>query len=501
MFENWAKQQRVNNQMPELQPARHGLAARDHVLIYLNGKRYVVRGDEASMSLAQWLREVRGKVGTKIVCNEGDCGACSVLVGKPNIEGSIRYRAIDSCIAFLFQLDRSHVVTVEGLSVDRTLSPIQDAMVKCHGSQCGFCTPGFVTTMHGMVEASQPLDDESLRYGLSGNLCRCTGYVQILNAGKSVDAASVARLAEIYPDARIVNDFVAMQNDSLAINANGRTVFVPATIEEAITIRAVKPTATIVSGATDYGVLHNHGRCETNDLLCLSNIRHLRDIAVHDGVLSIGALATWIDIEAKVKTLLPAYHEILTHFGSPQIREMGTIGGNIASGSPIADSVPVHLVLDSEIELIGASGSRTVPMRDFYLGYRNTAMRPDELIAAIHTPLVKSDERLTLYKISKRLDMDISTLTFAIWAKIDGDNIIDARLALGGVGPTVMRITKAEQAMIGKSWSEATFQIASKIAREEVSPWTDVRGSANYRSLMTEKLVLKSFYEHAELAE
>lgn len=472
---------------------------RDHLVFYLNGKRFVINDEKASMTLADWLRQCQAKVGTKIVCNEGDCGACSVLIGKVDASGAkIQYRAIDSCIAFLFQLDRTHVVTVEGLSVDGMLSPIQDAMVQCHGSQCGFCTPGFVTTMHGMVEASQPLDDASLRYGLSGNLCRCTGYLQILQAGKSIGSSSVAMLSEVYPDEPMLRDFAAVGDAPISILTANHTIAAPSTIEEAVRFLADHPQATIISGATDYGVLHHHGRTKANDLLCLNNIQGLGEIAVKDGILVIGALATWIDIEQAVKATLPEYHKILIRFGSPQIRQMGTIGGNIASGSPIADSVPMHMVLDSEIELISVRGTRRIALRDFYLGYRQTATQPDELISAIHTPLPKSNERLKLYKISKRSDMDISTLTFAIWAKVDADTIRDTRIAVGGVGPTVMRMKKSEQWLIGKPWSEETFRWVGQIAKDEVSPWTDVRGSAAYRTALAENLFVKCFHDFSE---
>jgi len=472
---------------------------RDHVAFYLNGKRFVIDGETASLSLAEWLRQHQSKVGTKIVCNEGDCGACSVLLGKVNTSGSkIEYRAIDSCIAFLFQLDGTHVVTVEGLSVDGMLSPVQDAMVSCHGSQCGFCTPGFVTTMHGMVEASQPLNDSTLRYGLSGNLCRCTGYLQILQAGKSIDVDGVAKLSEFYPDEPMLNDFATCHDRPVMITTETAKTFVPSTVEQAAMFLAERPNATIVSGATDYGVLHNHGRTKPNDLLCLRGIKTLRKIVVEDGVMVIGALATWMEIEKAVKSILPEYHKILIRFGSPQIREMGTIGGNIASGSPIADAVPLHLVLDSEIELYNIRGTRRVAMRDFYLGYRKTAIQPGELITAIHTPLLKSDERLKLYKISKRCDMDISTMTFAMLAKLDGDIIRDAKIVVGGVGPMVARIEKAEASLIGRPWCEESFRLAGRIAKDEVAPWTDVRGSAAYRSSLTENLLVKSFYDSTE---
>jgi xanthine dehydrogenase small subunit len=483
--------------------------SRDHLVVFLNGERHAVASSDTGLTLAEWLRLRLGKVGTKIVCNEGDCGACSVLLGSlspsTNAEvaatrppSSIEYCAIDSCIAFMFQLDGKHIVTVEGLGLDGMLSPVQEAMVKCHGSQCGFCTPGFVTTMHGLIESGDPLSDESLRYGLSGNLCRCTGYVQILEAGKSIDARSVAKIGELYPDIALGEAIQNLQSVDVHVRSGDHTIYLPRTLEQALEFRASHPTATIVSGATDYGVLHNHGGVAANDVLCLTHLEELQEIGLVDDMLSIGALARWIDVEASVRTLLPEYYEILTRFGSPQIRQMGTIGGNLASGSPIADSVPLHLVLDAELELASNQGVRRVPLRDFYLGYRKTALRDDELIIRVLTPIPQADERLKLYKISKRRDMDISTLTFAIWIKLANDLIQDARVVLGGVGPTVMRIKKTELALRGKPWSEETFRVAGKVARSEVTPWSDVRGSADYRATLTENLLVKSYFELSE---
>ena len=481
-------------------------ANRDYVVLYLNGQRHHVYDSDVCLTLADWLRLRQGLVGTKIVCNEGDCGACSVLLGRlPANESrhedetlvcdSLTYRAIDSCIAFLFQLDGTHVVTVEGLRSDGMLSPVQDAMVKCHGSQCGFCTPGFVTTLHGLIESEASFNDESLRYGLSGNLCRCTGYLQILDAGKSIDPQRVAKIAELYPNNEIARQMGELSRTDVCVNVADHKIYLPRTLEQALAFRAAYPEAAIVSGATDYGVLHNHGRTLASDILCLTHLTDLREITVHDDVLTIGALASWTEVESSVQGLIPEYYEILTRFGSPQIRQMGTIGGNLASGSPIADSVPLHMALDAEIELASENAIRRVPMKDFYQGYRKTALRQDELITRIHTPLPKADERLKLYKISKRRDMDISTLTFALWVKLKNDLIQDARVVLGGVGPTVLRASQTEASLRGSRWCESTFVNAGTIVRSEITPWTDVRGSADYRAALTENLLMKSFLE------
>jgi len=469
---------------------------RDYLVFYVNGVKHTLNDDAALGSLADLLRERLGRVGTKIVCNEGDCGSCSVLVGRPSEDGKqLVYQTLDACIAFPFQLDRAHVVTVEGLLDQGNLSPVQDAMVQCHGSQCGFCTPGFVVALHGIVESEASLTDEALRYELSGNLCRCTGYVSILAAGRSINPAKVARLKQKYPEHAMLLDFSDLAKEPVQLSTQRGLVMVPRTIQQAVEFRAAYPTATIVSGATDYGVLRNHGKIQASNTLCLSNVHDFSAIAIQDDVLTIGGGATWRAIEKFVEHRIPEYHAILIRFGSPQIRNAGTLAGNLATGSPIADSVPFHVVTQTEIELRSVRGSRRVAIADFYRGYRKTVIADDELIVAIHTPLPKPNERIKLYKISKRRDMDISTVTLGIWLSLDGERVQDVRLALGGVGPTVMRMSEAEKCLVGRTFSESAFRETGLAARQAISPWSDVRGGAEYRLQLVENLLLKCFYE------
>lgn len=495
---------------------------RSEIVFYLNGKRHACGDDTVQLTLAHWLRKHRGLVGTKVMCNEGDCGACSVLVGRStsNESAPLQYHTIDSCIAFLFQLDRCHIVTVEGLATSTTstrhavadnLTAIQKAMVDCHGSQCGFCTPGFIMTMHGMVEANQPLTDDAMRYGLSGNLCRCTGYLQILQAGRQAaiaidrDPLKNVRLADRFDEAAMIADFESLGPAPIHINSQHQAL-IPQTVEQACQFRSQYPTAVCVAGGTDYGVLRNHHRLPESDVIYLGQIDsteepmdtpsdcRFHEVAITPDSLIIGAGATWSDIERAVVHLAPEYHHILTRFGSPQIRNMGTIGGNLASGSPIADSVPFHLVLDTELELESVRGRRFVRLEDFYQGYRKTILQPDELIIRIRTRLPTKNQTLKLFKISKRRDMDISTVTFALLATIVDDHIVDAKVAVGGVGPTVMRISPTEAFLRGKPWSPETLRAAGRILRQNVKPWTDVRGGADYRLRLVENLMEKSFY-------
>jgi len=511
-------------------------AHRAEIVFYLNGDRQTACGDTLHLTLAHWLRKLRGLVGTKVMCNEGDCGACSVLIGRPDATQSTRlhYQAVDACIAFLFQLDQCHVITVEGLTRSQNvtykgLTAIQRAMVECHGSQCGFCTPGFIMTMHAMVEANQSLNEDTMRYGLSGNLCRCTGYVQILEAGLqaaeeiSDKSSQNSRLGDRFDEPAMIADFHWL--GALPIQTAGQyQTFIPKTIAQACQFRDAHRTAICVAGGTDYGVLRNHHRLSASDVIYLGQIdlKHpatqpiessesfngspdndrnavqtecgFQEIRITAKTLTIGAGATWTAIERAVAGTVPEYHHLLTRFGSPQVRNMGTIGGNLASGSPIADSVPFHLVLDTELELASIRGRRLVRLEDFYQGYRKTILEPDELIVRIHTRLPTKNERLRLFKVSKRRDMDISTVTFAMLANVANDKIIDAKVAVGGVGPQVMRIVPAEAFMRGKPWTPETLRAAGRIVRQHVTPWTDVRGGADYRCQLAENLMIKSYY-------
>ncbi|MEM9417541.1 MAG: FAD binding domain-containing protein [Planctomycetota bacterium] len=495
---------------------------RDRLAFYLNGKQHTAQGAAAFSTLTDFLRETLGQTGTKVVCAEGDCGACSVLVGRLSTDGSrLIYRTIDACIAFMYQFDRTHIVTIEGLkNQDGTLSPVQDAMVKCHGSQCGFCTPGFVVTMQGLFEedpssnsctdtsghaACSALSEEQLRLGLSGNLCRCTGYQQILDAGQAIDPAEVDSMNNRYPALPIIEDFASLGEDPVMIEAEQygetRRVFLPRTLEQAVIFRAANPGCKISAGKTDLGVQHNHASPGPGQyppvLLSVTQIDGLDAVSIQDDVLACGASATWGSIEHAVQDAVPEYHRILTLFGSPQVRNAGTIAGNLANASPIADSIPFHMVMDAELDLVSTRGQRSVKLNDFYLGYKQLDLAEDELIAAVRTPLPTSEQRLKLFKVSKRRDMDISTFTAAVLLTLDADGqtIVSARLAYGGVGPTVLRLPETETYLAGQPFTEDTMRQAGQLARTEITPLSDVRGSADFRLQLAENILVKCYHE------
>jgi xanthine dehydrogenase small subunit len=466
---------------------------RDFVLFYVNGKRYQILGEGAFSSLSEFLRDELQLTGTKVVCAEGDCGACTVLVGRLDAD-NLRYETVDACIQFLYQLDCKHVITVEGLGNAQVLHPVQQALVEHHGSQCGFCTPGFVMALTGFFERQPPPGREALQTGLTGNLCRCTGYVPILEAGLSLDPDALPSLAERFSSKTLVNDFREHAQIPVTIRSR-RTFFSPRHLEEAVAFKAGNPEAVIVSGGTELGVLRNKKGYDPPTLLTLAHVPGLGEITYADETVSIGANVTWTQVEAFAKDALPEFYKIVVRFGSPQIRNVSTLVANVAHGSPVADSLPFLLVMDAELELVGRAGSRRVKVNGFYKGYKIKDLAPDEIITRVLIPLPAADELLKLYKISRRNDLDIATFGAAIRLRRAGNVLTRAYLAYSGVGPTVVRLPATEAYLQGKLFAEETFREAGRLARTEIQPISDVRGSRDSRLLLAEN-ILSKFYSN-----
>jgi xanthine dehydrogenase small subunit len=466
----------------------------DHVLIYLNGQRLEVVGDDVFASLVDFLRQRRGLLGTRVACGEGDCGACTVLVGRP-FDGILRYRTAAACLQAMYQLDSTHVVTIEGLTPAEGLSQIQQAIVEHHGSQCGYCTPGVVAALEGVFEAETSVDLSVLRTGLTGNLCRCTGYLSILEAGLAVDRTRLAPLGSRYPSCTMAQELTARARAPIRIEHGERVFYSPVKLVEAVRFLSRHPGSLIVSGGTETGLARNKRGSEPNVLLSLSNIGELGQITYERGVLSIGASVTWTDIEEFSRGKLPVVHALTGRFGSPQIRNSGTLVGNIAHGSPVADSLCFLLISGAELEVTGPVRSRRVMVEDFYRGPKQTSLTADELITRVNIPLPGSDELVKLYKISKRKEIDTSTFRAGIRVAQRQGLIERALIACSGVGPTAIRLKRTESFLVGKHFSESTFREAGKQARAEVEPISDVRGSRQFRLQLTENILLKFWLE------
>jgi len=450
---------------------------RDHILLNVNGRKHRINGDAAFQTLANYLRHDVAATGTKIVCEEGDCGACTVLTRR---SASDDYRPVNSCILNLAQLDGVAIVTVEGLRDGDGLHAVQEAMVQCHGAQCGYCTPGFVVAMAGMFETCDRVDEKQVRDGLTGNLCRCTGYEPIIKAAMAVDGAPIAKMRDRYPDLPDANDSVQVGNFCATT-----------TLDEAVAFKRDHPGCTIVQGGTDVGVWVNKRNYAAPAMLSLSKITSLNELREEEGAIVAGANATLADFEKLVVDRIPELAKIMAVFGSPQIKNAGTLVGNIANGSPIGDTLPYLFVAGATLEL--NAGTRTVPIDRFYLGYRQFDLHPDEIITRVRIPIVR--DTLRLYKVSRRKDLDISAFTAAIRLAMTGDRIARATIAYGGVAPTVIRLPRTEAFLASKSVTLETFEHAGRIAREEIKPISDVRGSADYRLQLAENIMAKFWYD------
>jgi xanthine dehydrogenase small subunit len=461
---------------------------RDYLLVHVNGAPHRIRGAESFQTLSRFLRYDLGKTGTKIVCEEGDCGACTVLIGRRE-NGGLKYRPINSCIQFLFQLDCAHVVSVEGLTNGGALTPVQDAMVRCHGAQCGYCTPGFITAMAGLFEETEHPTAADVRCALTGNLCRCTGYDSIINA--ALEVKGQPKIEELYPSEPILREIDAVAGEPVTIGNFAR----PTDLAAAIEFKAAHPNTVIVQGATDFGVWRTKRGFTADAMLSLDAIEGLGDLRIDDRTLVVGGRVSLAQFEASVRELVPELAPIMDRFGSPQIKNAGTLAGNIANASPIADTLPFLFVANATLELTGTAGARLVPIRDFYLGYKKLDLRADEIITRIRIPLPAEGETLRLYKISKRSHLDISSFTAAMVMKRTDGHIESMRIAYGGVAPVVLRLTKTEEFLAGRAFAKESFTAAGEIARSEVAPIADVRGTRDFRLQLAENVLCKFFYD------
>jgi xanthine dehydrogenase small subunit len=463
---------------------------RDFVLLYVNGRRHELRGQQVFRPLSEFLRNSLRLTGTKVACAEGDCGACTVLIGRPRA-GRIDYRPVTSCIQYVAQLDGTHVVTVEGVGEGGNITPLQQALIENHASQCGYCTPGIVLSLCALLDRTPSPSRHDVCRALVGNLCRCTGYDSIINAIPSVKGTAWRNTNDRYPDRWMLADLEHAAAEPVELADSGRRLFKPATLDEAIHLRSLQPEAVVLAGGTDLGVIWNKGQRGINTFLCISHLPEINECVVRDNTWSIGAATTIAEIQKVAATVLPSYSRLLERFGSPPIQSVATLGGNLANGSPIGDSMPALLVLEAEVQLVGPNGTRRVNLNDFYTGYRRTVLRADELIARVSVPLPRRDELFGAYKISKRRDLDISTFTAALWMNVEGDIIRAARIACGGVAPTLVRLRRTESWLSERPFSENTLRHAGAMAREEIAPISDVRGSTEYRLLLAENIFVK----------
>jgi xanthine dehydrogenase small subunit len=458
---------------------------------------------DPTLPVLDWLRLDQRRTGTKEGCNEGDCGACTVVVGRLD-GGRLRYEAINACIRFLPTLDGCHLLTIEHLrQPDGRLHPVQQALVDHHGSQCGFCTPGIVMSLLALWLNEDSPSIDRIEEALAGNLCRCTGYQPIINAAQDVFGKG-SRVKErlAHQADNIANQLAEFADEeTLTLEAEGRTFHAPATVEALAHLYAANPKATLVAGATDVGLWVTKGMMQLETVIYLGRIEALKTIQTAGQTLHIGAMASHIEVRRALARISPQLDELMRRFGGEQVRNAGTIGGNIANGSPIGDLPPALIALDARLVLRQDETRRELPIAEFFLDYRKQDRRPGEFIETIIVPPLAAGSLFHVSKISKRFDEDISALCAAFRLQCDDDGLItDARLAFGGMAGTPKRAYHAEAALVGMFWSSASVDIAIIALEQDFTPLSDMRASSQYRMKVAGNLLRRFLIEMTQPA-
>ncbi|MDQ7731402.1 xanthine dehydrogenase small subunit [Halomonas sp. SpR1] len=460
------------------------------IAFLLNGtpQRCDISPDTSILTL---LREHLAQTGTKEGCASGDCGACTVAIGESTADRQ-HFTSANACITPAHQLRGKHLVTVEGLSVKGNLHPAQEAMVKCHGSQCGFCTPGIVMslfTLHNdLTQRPSPLTPVRLEAALGGNLCRCTGYRPIRDAALSMNDMPYERPQ--WFDATLP----APESDAQTTESPGTAPFFaqPASLAALTQWRQAAPQARLVAGGTDLWLESTQRLATLDQLIDVSRVAELLTIeeAQLDNQIGwwIGAGVTYTQLEPLFEAHFPAFAHLLHRLGSQQIRNRGTLGGNIANASPIGDTPPVLLALGAQVELASVTGKRRLALEDFFLDYKKTALAADEVISRIFVPQPVEGSQLRVWKLSKRREDDISALLGAFSYRVEQGVLRDVRIAFGGMAATPKRALAAEAALEGNAITREAFRAAQQALDNDFQPMSDVRGSQQYRQQAAKNL-------------
>lgn len=453
----------------------------------INGETVRLKDVSPTMTLLQYLQQ-SGRTGTKEGCGDGDCGACTVAIVGQGSDGKAHYQAMNSCLIPLGAISDRDIITVEGIANEQ-LHPVQAAMVKTGGSQCGYCTPGFIMSLFAAYYDGK-VDDLSVE----GNLCRCTGYLPIRRAAQLVTG--------IQPQDQFSKKLEQATTEvtTLTYIGNGQEFYRPTQLSEALQLLTENPTATLMAGATDLGLEMSHHRQHFPILISLEAVKELQFIRHTPEQVEIGAMLPLSQVQDQLRGVFPSLDEMLHWFAARQVRNRATIGGNIGTASPIGDLPPVLLSLDAEVKLVSINGERIVPLANFFKGYRQTDLQPGEIIVSVIIPRTSSARRLSQsYKIGKRGTDDISIVAAAFTIELDSNHqIVHARLGYGGVAATPVRAIAVEEWLTGKPWTIETIQQAKPLLRETFTPLTDVRGSANYRKQLVANLFEKFFVEMTE---
>ncbi len=467
------------------------------IRFFYRGEVHTVSGGATTQTVLQHLREDLHCTGTKEGCAEGDCGACTVVIGELQGE-QLSLKSVNACIQFMPTLDGKALFTVEDLQqADGKLHPVQEALVECHGSQCGFCTPGFAMSLWSLYLKNEGQKTAPCRKQidetLSGNLCRCTGYRPIIEAAKRM-----GELPEVtFDTAALAAALRPLQRSTMfSYTHEGHTFYAPRTLAELVAVRSAHPTACILSGSTDVGLWVTKQMRDLGDVIYVRQVAELNTVAVRDDMLEIGAA---VSLDDAYRAVCDYYKDELTEmwqrFASLPIRNSGTLGGSVANGSPIGDSAPWMIALGAEIVLRGAGGQRVMLLEAFYLDYMKKDLLPDEFVEAVRIPLPRAGRQFRTYKLAKRYDQDISAVCAAFAITLDNGIVRDAHIAYGGMAATSKRAPLAEAALNGQPWTEANLTAAMTALATDYTPLSDARASSTYRMQAAQNLLRRYWME------
>jgi len=449
---------------------------------------------DPNVTVLNYLREHVGKTGTKEGCASGDCGACTVVVGEL-IGDRVRYRTLNSCLTFVSSLHGKQLITVEDLKHQGKLHSVQQAMVDCHGSQCGFCTPGFIMSLFALQKNSSGYDKGATLEALAGNLCRCTGYRPIIDAAEQAccqkqpdqfdafESTTVAQLKSIAP------------RETAELNSGDKRCLVPLTVADLADLYAANPEARLLAGGTDLALEVTQFHRELPVMIYVGHIEDMKRIEVTDKAIEIGAAAALSDCYEALASEYPDFGELLHRFASLQIRNQGTLGGNIGNASPIGDAPPLLIALGAQIALRQGNNRRILPLQDYFLDYKVTARQEAEFIEKIIVPRAQPNQAFRAYKVSKRLDDDISAVCAAFNLTIENGVVNEARIAFGGMAAIPKRAAACEAALVGSAWYPGVIERACDALAEDFTPLSDFRASKEYRLLAAQNLLRKFFLE------
>lgn len=467
--------------------------------------RFILNGEDVSLSdvapdetLLDFLRLRRSLKGTKEGCAEGDCGACTVLVGRSS-GGELIYESVNACIRFLGSLDATHVVTVEHLrGRDGILHPVQQAMVDFHGSQCGFCTPGFVMSLYGLWMKTPLPGNAAIEKALQGNLCRCTGYEAIVRAARAISDYGTAAEDPLAVERRSIGARLGAFQDGRRVEMGeaGRRLIVPANLDDLAVVLEAEPKAMIVAGSTDVGLWVTKFMRDISPAIFIGGLDELKAISEAEGVITIGAGVTYSEAFELLSERIPALGPLFDRIGGEQVRNVGTIGGNIANGSPIGDTPPPLIALGATVTLRKGHGRRMLPLERFFIAYGKQDRQPGEFVERIAVPVPAEDAHFAVYKITKRRDEDITATLGAFHLTLAGDGTVASIvIAYGGMAATPKRATAVENALLGKPWTETTVESAMAAYEIDFTPLSDMRASAEYRMLASKNMLMRFYLE------